>query len=217
MLRALNDSFVLLIVDPNEICKPKNFQVVKNNNSKSEAIRDLQFIHDFVQKTYFLSIASFSNDEQFDGVADISKFRYLQTLEIQRIPIKQIIGIQQLRQQLQEIICIKKCITSVKDIITDCGGDNTNGFVWNELKVADFSSNGLTSIDCSLEFAPWLQNLNLSHNQIVSVDALKWLPHLKVLDLSFNKLVYIPTFNMEAGKRLQILILSNNFIEHLSG
>ena len=215
LLRALNDSFSL-IVDQDEICAPQTFQVVKPNNAKSEVFRELQFIYDFVQKTQILCITAVPNDDTFEGAIDITKFRNLRRLEIQRVPIEQIVGIQRLRAHLQEIIC-SKSIKRVEDIISHCGGDRSNGFVWNELKMADFSYNTLKTIDCSLEFAPWLQQLNLSHNQIVSVDAIKWLPHLKKLNLSYNSLTHIPHLHGEASRRLQTLILTNNFIEDLNG
>lgn len=219
LLRALNDSFGCIIDDQNEPSSAqKEFQVVKVDNSKSESIRDLQFIHDFVQKTLILCLTTFAADDPFEGVADITKFRNLNRLEIQRFPVAQITGIQKMRSRLEELVCVRKSISGVKDIISDCGGDKSNGFVWNELKIADFSYNGLTVVDhTAFVFVPWLQHLNLSHNQIVSVDAIKWLKHLKVLDISFNKLTYVPTFNAEASKRLQSLYLSNNFIEELSG
>lgn len=211
----MNDSFEI-IVDHKDLSS-RTFQVVKTNNSKSDAINDLQFIYDFIQKTVVLSLNKFITDPIFQGPIDISKFLNLKKLEVQRIPIKQITGIKQIRSQLEELICVRKCLNSVQEVISYCGGDDSNGFVWNELKSADFSFNCLTTIDCSLEFAPWLQNLNLSHNQLISVDALKWLPNLKCLNLSFNQLNYIPSFNMQASKRLKVLNLSNNFIETLSG
>lgn len=89
--------------------------------------------------------------------------------------------------------------------------------MWNELKVADFSYNTLKTIDCSLEFAPFLQQLNLSHNKIFRVDAIKWLPNLKKLNLSYNSLTYVPHLHGDAARRLQTLILTNNFIEDLNG
>ncbi|XP_037024517.1 serine/threonine-protein kinase 11-interacting protein isoform X2 [Bradysia coprophila] len=214
LLRALNDSFSL-IADENEICAPQTFQVVKPNNSKSDAFRDLQFIYDFVQKTTILRLTNFQNDD-FDGVVDVSKFRSLKVLQIQRIGIQRIVGIQRMRPYLVEISC-NRSIESVQDIISHCGGDNCTGFTWDSLHSADFSYNLLTTIDCSLEFAPALQHLNLSHNKIVSVDAMKWLPNLKIVNLGFNRLKYIPTFHNEAARRLQTLILTSNFIEDIQG
>uniref|UniRef100_A0A1Q3FB54 Putative leucine-rich repeat protein n=1 Tax=Culex tarsalis TaxID=7177 RepID=A0A1Q3FB54_CULTA len=215
LLRALNDSFSL-IVDKNEVLPPQGFQVVKPNNAKSDVFRDLQFIYDFVQKTVILSLNQFINDDPYEFAVDIAKFRSLRKLEIQKIPISQVMGIQQMRSQLVEITCIRS-IANVKEIITSCGGDNGNGFTWNELKAANFSYNMLDHIDSSLEFTPWLESLNLSHNQIVSASAIKWLPNLRVLNLSFNRLSHIPSFHVDTMKKLQIFHISNNFIEDLSG
>lgn len=212
LLRALNDSFSL-ITDPNEVCTPKTFQVLKPNNAKSDVFRELQIIYDFVQKAQILCLMTVPNDDAFDGTIDISKFRNLRRLEISKIPIERIVGIQRLRAHLQELIC-SKSISSIQAIIVHCGGDNANGFQWNELKIADFSYNQLKTIDCSLEFVSNLQQLNLSHNKIVSVDAIKWLPNLKKLNLSYNSLTHIP--QSIASRRLQTLILTNNFIEDLS-
>ncbi|XP_055639724.1 serine/threonine-protein kinase 11-interacting protein isoform X2 [Toxorhynchites rutilus septentrionalis] len=215
LLRALNDSFSL-IIDKNELLPPQSFQVVKPNNAKSGVFRDIQFIYDFVQKTVILSLNQFINDDLYEFEVDITKFRNLRKLEIQKIPISQIVGIQQIRSQINEITCIRS-ISHVKDIVTSCGGDNSNGFTWNELRSANFSYNMLDYIDSSLEFTPWLENLNLSHNQIVSVPAIKWLPNLRVLNLSFNRLTHIPSFHQDALKKLQVFHISNNFIEDLSG
>ncbi|XP_021700216.1 serine/threonine-protein kinase 11-interacting protein isoform X1 [Aedes aegypti] len=215
LLRALNDAFSL-IVDKNETLPPQSFQVVKPHNAKSDVFRDIQFIYDFVQKTIILSLNQFINDDPYEFEVDISKFRSLRKLEIQKIPISQITGIQQMRSQLTEIVCIRS-ISHVKDVITSCGGDNSNGFTWNELKAANFSYNMMHQIDSSLEFTPWLENLNLSHNQIVSVSAIKWLPNLRVLNLSYNKLTHIPSFHVDAMKKIQVFHISNNFIEDLSG
>lgn len=213
LLRALNDSFTL-ITDPNETCTPNTFQVLKPNNAKSDVFRELQIIYDFVQKAEILCLTTIPTEELFDGVIDIKKFRCLKRLEIQRIPIGQIVGIQRLRAHLQELIC-SKSIDSIESIIAHCGGDNANGFLWNELRVADFSYNCLTTIDCSLEFVSNLQQLNLSHNRIVSVDSIRWLPNLKKLNLGFNSLSSIP--HSIASRRLQSLNLMNNFIEDLRG
>uniref|UniRef100_A0A1A9UWT1 LIP1 domain-containing protein n=1 Tax=Glossina austeni TaxID=7395 RepID=A0A1A9UWT1_GLOAU len=215
ILRALNDSFTL-IVDSMECGDAKNFQVLKTINSKSSVFRDLQLIYDFVQKTPQLCIVHYPREEYFQGNIDITKFRALKRLEVQKTHIHQIVGIQPLRAQLEYLIC-NKSLQTIDDIITNCGGDNSNGFVWNELKLADFSYNQLQIVDTSLEFAQYLQHLNLRHNQLFSVKAIKWLPNLKTLDLSFNRLTHIPHFHMDAYKRLQTLNMSNNLVEELTG
>ncbi|XP_039948966.1 uncharacterized protein LOC120767218 isoform X2 [Bactrocera tryoni] len=217
LLRALNDSFTLITDGAAEIgASPQTFQVAKTVNSRSPVFIDLQLIYDFVQKTPLLCIIHYPTDEYFDGTIDISKFRALRHLEVQKTNVRQVVGIQRLRAQLQQLICVKS-LTGVEDVITKCGGDNSNGFVWNELKIADFSYNNLQRVDSALEFAQFLQHLNLRHNKLRSVEAVKWLPHLKTLDLSYNCLQCVPQFHLEAYKRLQSLNMSNNFVEDLMG
>ncbi|XP_064553544.1 uncharacterized protein LOC135438914 isoform X3 [Drosophila montana] len=222
LLRALNDSFTL-IADSDIVAGAglgpthKNqhaFQVVKPINAKSSVFPDLQLLHDFVQKTTLLKLNYFPSEHYFEGAIDICKFRALRRLEVHKINICQVVGIQALRAQLQHLICIKS-ISNVEDIITHCGGDNSNGFVWNELQSADFSYNNLRAVDTALEFAQHLQHLNLRHNKLTSVRAIKWLPHLKTLDLSYNCLTHLPQFHVEACKRLQVLNISNNYVEEL--
>ncbi|XP_017120519.1 serine/threonine-protein kinase 11-interacting protein isoform X1 [Drosophila elegans] len=219
LLRALNDSFTLIAdieigsgVGAHQ--HHQSFQVVKPINAKSSVFPDLQLVHDFVQKTTLLKLTYFPSELSFEGAIDIGKFRALRRLEVNKINIGQVVGIQPLRGQLQHLICVKS-LTSVDDIITRCGGDNSNGFVWNELQTADFSYNSLRSVDSALEFAQHLQHLNLRHNKLTSVSAIKWLPHLKSLDLSYNCLTHLPQFHMEACKRMQLLNVSNNYVEEL--
>uniref|UniRef100_A0A2M4B9R5 Putative serine/threonine-protein kinase 11-interacting protein n=1 Tax=Anopheles marajoara TaxID=58244 RepID=A0A2M4B9R5_9DIPT len=216
LLRALNDSFSL-IVDKNEILPPQSFQVVKPNNAKSDVFRDLQFVYDFVQKTVILSLNQFINDDPYESAVDISKFRSLRTLEVQKIPINQIIGLQHLRGQLQTLVCVRS-ISDVSDVLVSCGGDNVvEGSQWRSLKSINFAYNMLDYVDSSLELTPWLELLDLSHNQLVSVSAIRCLPNLRVLNLSYNRLNHIPVFHPEATRKLRVLQLANNFLEDLEG
>lgn len=215
LLRALNDSFSL-IVDEHETLAPQTFQVTKPNYSKSNVFRELMFIYDFIQKTLVLRITKFIDELDESCIIDISKFRNLTTLEIHRVPIKQIKGLQSLRIQLQELV-VEKCLTSVKELIIHCAGDKCSGFIWNNLKRLDLSYNQLDRVESSFEFTPYIQHLNLSHNKIVHISALVWLPNLKVLNLSFNQLTTIPKLNNESMRRLQVLTLNDNCIEDVSG
>uniref|UniRef100_A0A182LZH7 LKB1 serine/threonine kinase interacting protein 1 N-terminal domain-containing protein n=1 Tax=Anopheles culicifacies TaxID=139723 RepID=A0A182LZH7_9DIPT len=216
LLRALNDSFSL-IVDKNEMLPPQSFQVVKPNNAKSDVFRDLQFVYDFVQKTVILSLNQFVNDDPYEFAVDISKFRNLRTLEVQKIPINQIVGLQYLRGQLQELTCMRS-ISDVVDVLCGCGGDKSaDRKQWRSLKSINFAYNMLDYVDVSLEYAPWLEVLNLSHNQLVNATALRSLPNLRVVNLSYNRLNQIPAFHIDAMRKMKVLLLSNNFLEDLEG
>lgn len=215
-MRALNDSFSLIVDEHEPQLAPQTFQVTKPNYSKSNVFRELMFIYDFIQKTLVLRITKFTDELDESCVIDISKFRNLTTLEIHRVPIKQIKGLQSLRIQLQELV-VEKCLTSVKELIIHCAGDKCSGFIWNNLKRIDLSYNQLDRVESSFEFTPYIQHLNLSHNKIVHISALVWLPNLKVLNLSFNQLNTIPKLNNESMRRLQVLTLNDNCIEDVSG
>ena len=134
--------------------------MTKPNNSKSNVFRELMFIYDFIQKTLVLKLTKYIDDETIEDdddncVIDISKFRNMTTLEIQRVSIKRIVGLQQLRQQLQELV-VEKSLTNIKDLIMHCAGDNCSGFIWNSLKRIDFSYNNLERVDSSFEFTPYV-------------------------------------------------------------
>ncbi|GAB0097309.1 Serine/threonine-protein kinase 11-interacting protein [Sergentomyia squamirostris] len=216
LIRALNDSFSLIVDENADKCSPHTFYVCKPNFSKSDVFRDLQFVFDFVQKTLFLCVNQMHGDDQTDEIVDLISFRTLEKLEVSKVALRKFRGIQRLRSQLQEIVCVK-CLTSIRELILDCGGDKCNGFVWNELKTANFSCNFLKSLDRSLELTPWLQNLNLSHNQLEKIPEIRLLPNLKVLDVSFNRLAGLPDFHPEASRRLQILNMKNNMLENITG
>uniref|UniRef100_A0A4Y0BGH5 LKB1 serine/threonine kinase interacting protein 1 N-terminal domain-containing protein n=1 Tax=Anopheles funestus TaxID=62324 RepID=A0A4Y0BGH5_ANOFN len=216
LLRALNDSFSL-IVDKNETFPPQNFQVVKPNNAKSDVFRDLQFVYDFVQKTVILSLNQFVNDDPYEFAVDISKFRNLRTLEVQKIPINQIVGLYYLKNQLQDLTCMRS-ISDTIDLLFGCGGDKApDSNPWRSLKSLNLAYNMLDCVGCSLERAPWLEVLNLSHNQLVNVFALRSLPNLRVVNLSYNRLNKIPAFHVDAMRKMKVLLLSNNFLEDLEG
>lgn len=91
------------------------------------------------------------------------------------------------------------------------------GFVWASLKRLALPYNGLGRLDKSLELAPWLHTLDLSHNLIVNTGELDCLPSLKYVNLGYNKLEAAPAFNKATYQTLQILVLKNNYIENLNG
>lgn len=100
-----------------------------------------------------------------------------------------------------------------------CGGDAGVGFVWGSLRSLALPYNALVRIDKSLELAPWLQTLDLSHNLIstaAEID-LNCLPNLKNINFGYNKLEAVPAFSKPVFHTLQVLVLKNNYIENLSG
>lgn len=214
LLRNLNKAFTAF-VENDEGCS--TFHVINTNDIQVEIFNDIQFLHDFVQKTVGLKISNSAVTLESDkGSLDICKFRNLKYLELKRVPVHQLHGIQSVRAQLQSIVCIH-CIQRLEDLLLDCGADHSSGFVWSDLREAVFSYNGIDLLDCSLQFAPWLQILDLSHNKITQAEGIDCLPNLKYLNLSYNLLERVPVVNKDACRKLQVLVMRNNYIEDLSG
>jgi len=65
--------------------------------------RDIKFLHDFVQKTIGLKIVHNPNDMKV--TVDITKFRHLKYLELQKVSVDTVKGIQGVRGQLECVIC----------------------------------------------------------------------------------------------------------------
>lgn len=186
------------------------FQILKGNTNTE----DIQLIHDFIQKTVILRLNGFPHDD--DSIININKFKNLKCLEIHKISVKQIIGIQPIRSQLEQIKCTH-CLHSIKDVITCCGRDNSVSFPWNNLIKMDLSFNNLDRIDNSFEFVQNLRYLNISHNKLSNADELNALPNLIVLDLSFNRLTKMPCFHVESIGKLEAINMNHNLIESLNG
>lgn len=211
LLKELNESFGLIAEEREALSS--TFQVVSTSNSKMELLLDLQFLHDFIQRAIGLKLIE---DTRTPGLVNINKFKNLKLLEIRRIPVNQIMGLQGLRTQLQYLVCVRS-LDSLQEVFVSCGGDKSHGFVWSELKEAVLSYNNLETIDSSVEYVPWLQILDVSHNSIVNAQAIGMLPNLKHLNLGFNHLEAVPVFKRDLCRNLQVLILKGNYIEDLTG
>ncbi|XP_033175784.1 serine/threonine-protein kinase 11-interacting protein isoform X2 [Bombus impatiens] len=212
LLYNLNEAFSL-IVDGCENLEA-SFQVC--NSSKIDIFRDLKFLHDFVQKTIGLKVTYCPSNPKIP--IDITKFRCLKYLELKKINIDTVKGLRSVRGQLESIVCTgRKGVCTVKQLLVNCGGDTGVGFVWGSLRHLALPHNALEKLDTSLELVPWLQVIDLSHNLITSADELSCLPNLKHVNLGYNKLEAVPTFNEAASRLLQVLVLKNNYIESLNG
>lgn len=213
LLKCLNDSFNLIVDKSNT--HNTTFQVIGTTSSKIELLLDLQFLHDFVQCTTSLKITCLNNYIEEDMV-DIRKFKNLKLLEIRNIPIKNMLGLQFMRTKLQHLSCIHS-VYNLKDLFIDCGGDESDRYIWSELKEVILSSNNISTIDSSLEYIPWLQTLDLSHNKLINVHQLNCLTNLKYLNLSYNLLNSVPLLNNELSTKLQVFVLNNNYVEDING
>lgn len=99
LLHGLNEAFSLIVVESEDI--NSSFHVC--NSSKIDIFHDVKFLHDFVQKTIGLKVTHYSPDIKVP--IDISKFRHLKYLELRKVSIELLKGLQNIRGQLESIVC----------------------------------------------------------------------------------------------------------------
>lgn len=204
LLNILNESFSLVTEQRDSLSS--SFQVINSNtNTSVEVFSDLQFLHDFIQRSVSLKLIPSPRSDAPEAT-DLSWFKNLKFLELYKVNAETVTGIQHLRARLQFLVSVRN-ISSLKDILEECGGDKSAGFLWNELKEAVFSHNEICALDSSLELAPWLHTLDLSHNNIKYANELNCLTNLKNLNLSYNRLESVPQFAGQICSRLQVILV----------
>lgn len=189
----------------------ESFDVPFGCSANSDFVYDVFFLHDFMQKTSSLKIVQSSQTIQ--GSLDLSKFHSLKVLELKRVPPHLLVGFDSLVFQLETLIC-QRNISSLKEILRS---RSKVPQPWVKITVANFSYNGITTLDDSLALLPKLQYLDCSNNAISDASGVKYLQNVRVLSLSFNFLEKISIQNRGACDSLTVLYLRNNFIESTSG
>lgn len=212
LLNHLNSAFNLILERREAFSS--SFHVLSNTEETNAKYRDLYFLYDFVQLVKSLKLTKNLNLEASQDYVDISKFKGLELLEIRKINVNTILGIASMRMRLLYLIC-ERSITKLSDLLESCGADESEGHTWYELKGAILTHNNLREVDNSLRYVPWLNTLDLSNNLIENADGISCLLNLKYLNLSFNKLMKVPSFNGQICRRLQVLDLHNNFIDNI--
>lgn len=220
MLRALNDSFSLIVREgagtpPGE--PSRDFIVTNYSEARSSVFVDLQLIYDFIQVLGHVHLNQLVTDDEVEGMVDLANFRNLHKLEIHKLSVLKLVNLHKLRSQLREMTC-QQCLRSCQDALLYCGGDRSSEQLWTELRVLNLAYNGLEVIDNSVRLTPWVHTLNLSHNRLTtaSLVSLSCLPNLKSLDLSFNKLTAMPPLTPDASRKLQTLRLQANSIHSIA-
>lgn len=178
------------------------FHIADNNVSKTNRVIETQFVLNLFQKTVSLKIYP---DVLNELSVSISRFTNVKKLEISKINISQLVGLRKLRSQLQEFTCSSN-LKHFGDILMKCGGDNSEPYNWNELKKAKFSHTNVLEMDSSFNWTLSLHTLDISHNKLSNLHFINQLPNLKYLNISYNKLLRVPTFKGPICSRLQVRI-----------
>jgi nischarin len=93
--------------------------------------------------------------------------------------------------------------------------ESINMYSWNNVKIANFASNDIWTIDGAIKLIPNVQELNLSENRL-SMANLSSLPNLRILNLSENLVETLQDWHTLLGN-VEVLNLSSNKIKSLEG
>uniref|UniRef100_UPI00358EC17B serine/threonine-protein kinase 11-interacting protein-like isoform X2 n=1 Tax=Myxine glutinosa TaxID=7769 RepID=UPI00358EC17B len=213
-LLQLNRMFQeLLQVRPNQ---HTGFLALPTHPADNQTVIEMQLLFDMIQKTPSLKLIHLPGTRLHASLS-IFSFISLEHLELRNVPLHCMEGLQAVNSNVKSLTCWK-CVDTLEEVLSQCGGDFASGFSWHNLDTLNFSHNFIGSLDDSLISLPKLKILNLSHNKILDCeDFLKSLTELAELNLSFNLLERLPILCIAARSHLTTLMLGSNNLHGING
>ncbi|NXH19074.1 S11IP protein, partial [Bucco capensis] len=196
----------------------RGFVALPSHPADTAAILQAQFLFDVLQKTHSLKLIHVPNCVLHSAVK-IFPFKSLRHLEVSRggrtgfesccLPL--------LGFMLESLTCCK-CLSTLEEIISACGGDLSCALPWLELHTVNFSYNSITALDDSLQLLNTLRVLDLSHNKLQDCEHyLTTLAELEYLNLAYNFLSKVPSLGIFSQSKLVTLILRSNELDSING
>ncbi|XP_068804915.1 serine/threonine-protein kinase 11-interacting protein isoform X2 [Struthio camelus] len=194
----------------------RGFVALPSHPADSAALLQAQFLFDVLQKTRSLKLVHDPNCV-LQSAVKIFPFKSLRHLELKSVPPHCLRGLRLVYSQLESLTCCK-CISTLEEIISACGGDLSCALPWLELQTVNFSYNSITALDDSLQLLNALRVLNLSHNKVQDCEHyLTTLSELEYLNLAYNFLSKVPNLGIFSRSKLVTLILRNNELDSING
>ncbi|KFO84365.1 Serine/threonine-protein kinase 11-interacting protein, partial [Buceros rhinoceros silvestris] len=195
----------------------RGFVALPSHPTETAAILQAQFLFDVLQKTHSLKLVHVPNCV-LQSAVKIFPFKSLRHLEVS---IGGRTGFEScclaFLDLLESLTCCK-CISTLEEIISACGGDLSCALPWLELQMVNFSYNSITALDDSLQLLNALRVLDLSHNKIQDCEHyLTTLTELEYLNLAYNFLSKVPNLGIFSRSKLVTLILRNNELDSING
>ncbi|NXP43521.1 S11IP protein, partial [Heliornis fulica] len=195
----------------------RGFVALPSHPAETAAILQAQFLFDVLQKTHSLKLVHVPNCV-LQSAVKIFPFKSLRHLEVSiqgrtgfEACCLAFLGV------LESLTCCK-CISTLEEIISACGGDLSCALPWLELQTMNFSYNSITTLDDSLQLLNVLRVLDLSHNKIQDCEHyLTTLTELEYLNLAYNFLPKVPNLGIFSRSKLVTLILRNNELDSING
>ncbi|XP_044293983.1 serine/threonine-protein kinase 11-interacting protein [Varanus komodoensis] len=190
------------------------FIALSSHPAETSAILQAQFLFDVLQKTLSLKLIHVP-DNCLPATVKISPFKSLRRLELKCVPLHCLRGLRCVYSQLEALTC-SKCVTSLKEILSACGGDFSTALPWLELQTVNFSYNSIATLDDSLQLLNALKALDLSHNLIQDCENyLTVLTELEYLNVAYNFLPKVPDLGLHSQAKLVTLILRYNQLDSI--
>ncbi|NXI40079.1 S11IP protein, partial [Galbula dea] len=194
----------------------RGFVALPSHPAETAAILQAQFLFDVLQKTHSLKLVHVPNCV-LQSAVKIFPFKSLRHLELRSVPPHCLRGLRFVYSQLESLTCCK-CVSTLEEIISACGGDLSCALPWLELHTVNFSYNSITALDDSLQLLNALRVLDLSHNKIQDCEHyLMTLAELEYLNLAYNFLSKVPSLGIFCQSKLVTLILRNNELDSING
>lgn len=181
--------------------------------------QDLEYLANCVTALHSLILHSTSpfvpSRQPASSPLQLAEFSSLVYLELKRVPLDLIRGLDKLKNHLVALK-VWRCEVTAADLLSGNGLIDTRrpDQPWPCLTGLALAHNGLRQLGPELSLTPRLHTLDASHNRLEEVE-LDHLPHLHSLFLSYNALTTVPSISCEAT--LTTLLLAYNRLDHLTG
>ncbi|XP_007438479.1 serine/threonine-protein kinase 11-interacting protein-like [Python bivittatus] len=212
-LQILNQIFEQYLLPRNQ---NHGFIALSSHPAETSAILQAQFLFDVLQKTLSLKLI-YIPDCSPSAPVKISPFKSLRRLELRCVPLHCLRGLRFVYSQLEALTC-SRCVNSLEEILSACGGDLSSALPWLELQTANFSYNSIGTLDDSLQLLNVLKALDLSHNLIQDCQHyLTVLTELEYLNVAYNFVSKVPELGLHSWAKLVTLILRYNHLDNIRG
>ncbi|KAM3835991.1 nischarin [Diretmus argenteus] len=214
----------------------QQLRLAKPTCCSGDAKTDLGHILDFTCRLRYLKVpgtsgpVGTSNIQEASLPFDLSVFKSLLQIEISECSSQQIRGLPSLRSSLATLSIHYSTDTMMSILVPEASEFSqweAEGAepdcpvtavipVWKNLTTLDMSHNHISTIDSSVKLIPQVEFLDLSYNQLSSVENLQYLYNLVHVDLSFNGLRDLEAAHTRLGN-IKTLSLAGNQLDRLTG
>ncbi|XP_070850302.1 nischarin isoform X3 [Chaetodon trifascialis] len=214
----------------------QQLRLAKPTCCNGDAKTDLGHILDFTCRLRYLKISGTrgpvgtSNIQESSLPFDLSVFKSLLQIEISECSSRQIRGLSSLRSSLATLSIHYSTETMMSILVPEAsefsqwepeGAESGCPVtavipVWRNLTTLDMSHNCISAIDGSVKLIPKVEFLDLSYNQLSTVENLQHLYNLVHVDLSYNSLRVLEAAHTRLGN-IKTLSLAGNQLDQLTG